>query len=382
MLNFDIADRYPQGYWKVGSKKFINKYQSLVYATETGLPVNFVFFDHVWEKFNRKLIGTIPLKELYKQRAQQLRDSYDYLILYFSGGADSWNVLRSFVDNGIHLDEVCVKWASDTINRGIYNPGTEDQTAFNYLSEWDLAIAPALEWLSTYYPHVKIEIVDWFKDKKLIGSEQAFELVNHWHDVEVPSLAVWSPSEENLTEKGKRVAGIYGVDKPQVYFENGKAYMFFNDMAVTMGSPCPANIFGTEYFYWSPNFPQLAFEMASVATKSFRIDEKLYQYAFTENLKGDPKGYFESIQIQQKELRHIIYDNWTNRFQALKPKMPDRSDKHWWIYKYPELKKFKEGYQDMISLHINALRKDLYFSSNGSSMYNFCHTKKFLIDVT
>lgn len=379
MLSSNIIDNYPQGFWRAGDQKFISKYQALLHATKINSTVQFEFFDDVWNNFNRKLIGKIPLKELYKQRAQQLRDSYDYLILYFSGGADSWNVLRSFLDNGIQLDEICVKWAKDTINKGIYTPNATDTTAFNYLSEWDLAIAPALEWVSNYHPYVKIEIVDWFKNRSDIGSEESFSLVNHWHDVEVPSLAVWSPSEISLSEKGKRIAGIYGVDKPQVYFENGNAYMFFNDMAVTMGTPCPYNITGTEYFYWSPKFPLLAFEMASVAAKAFKVNQQLKEYAFRENLKGNPKGYFESIQVQQKELRSILYESWTDRFQALKPKMPDRSDKHWWIYKYPELEKFKDAYRDMINLHTSQLRKDLYFEANGSSMYNFCHSKKFLI---
>lgn len=378
MSNFDIADTYPQGFWKVGDQKFINKYQALLHATKTGLNVRYEFFDQVWNNFNRSLIGKIPLNELYRQRAQQLRDSYDYLILYFSGGADSWNVLRSFLDNGIQLDEICVKWAKDTIDKGIYKPNDQNTTAFNYLSEWDLAIAPALEWVSTYYPHVKIEIVDWFENRSSIGSEEAFSVVNHWHDVEVPSLAVWSPNELKLTEKGKKVAGIYGVDKPQVYFENEQAYMFFNDKAVTMGTPCPYNVRGTEYFYWSPKFPLLAFEMASVAAKAFTVNENLKDYAF-KNLKGNAQLYFDLIQVQQKELRPVLYTNWTNRFQTLKPVKPDRSDKHWWIYKYPELVKFKDSYRDMVNLHVAQLRQDLYFTSGGSSMYKFCNTKKHLI---
>lgn len=198
-------ENYPQGYWQSGSEKFINKFQALIYGDRNNLPVDYIFFDHVWQNFDRSLLGKFSLQTLYKQRAQQLRDKYDYLILYFSGGADSWNVLRSFLDNGIHIDEVCVKWCTDTINSNIYTPNTTELSAFNYLSEWDYAIKPALDWLAQNHPKVKIEIVDWFNDKSLAKAEEMFNIVNHWHDIEINSLAVWSPSENALLEKGLRV---------------------------------------------------------------------------------------------------------------------------------------------------------------------------------
>lgn len=46
------------------------------------------------------------MKELSKQRAQHIRDTYDYIILYHSGGSDSTTVLNSFLDNNIFIDEI------------------------------------------------------------------------------------------------------------------------------------------------------------------------------------------------------------------------------------------------------------------------------------
>ena len=104
----DLIDNYPQGYWKVRDKKFINKAEALRFASKVVRPVEYIYFDHVWKNFDRSLLGKYSLDELYKQRALQLREKYDYLILYFSGGADSYNVLRSFIDNGIKIDEVII----------------------------------------------------------------------------------------------------------------------------------------------------------------------------------------------------------------------------------------------------------------------------------
>ena len=375
----DPISEYPQGHWTVGDQKFINKYQALLHSQLTNQPVDFVYFDSVWQQFDRSLLGKFSLQELYKQRAQQLRDKYDYLILYFSGGADSWNVLRSFLDNGIHIDEVCVKWCKDTIKSGIYTPNEIELSAFNYLSEWDYAIVPALEWLKQNHPSVNIEIVDWFADKKLDRLEDTFQLVNHWHDVEVHSLAVWSPSENKILDQGKTVGSIYGIDKPITYFDNGYAYMCFTDGGTGMGTPNPINIYGTEYFYWSPSFPILSFEMAYQAILAFQTDAQLAGSIVTKDNRLEKFFAMKSWQIQQKKLRNVLYDNWTNRFQALKPTFANRSDKHWWIFKHPELVRYHEVFTDMFSMHRDKISSGWYVTDELATPYKSIPTKKIMV---
>ena len=56
------------------------------------------------------------LQELYKLRAQQLRDNSNYIILYFSGGSDSITVLNSFIKNNIKVDEIVITAFSDIDN--------------------------------------------------------------------------------------------------------------------------------------------------------------------------------------------------------------------------------------------------------------------------
>lgn len=385
MNNDSISKNFPQGYWETSGQCFINKHDALVHATKNSSQVYFKFFNEVWETFDKSLIGKLSLKEVYRQRAQQLRDKYDYLILYFSGGADSYNVLRSFIDNNIKLDEVCVKWCNGTLeaNTKVYTANSKETSACNYLSEWDLAIEPVLKEIAATHPEINIEIVDWFKDRTAIGSEDAFRLVNHWHDVEVPSLAVWSPNEQKYVEKGKRVGSIYGIDKPQIYFDNaGRAYMFFCDNATTMGTPNPCNIYGTEYFYWAPDFPLITFETAATIIKAMRADAALYDLRFNESSRTNRSVFASKSQLQQQKFRHILYDNWTDRFQADKPKAVDRSDKHWWIFDYKELENFRDSYVDMAKLHTDQVSNEFLLSHTGqlgTLMYKFIPTKKFFI---
>lgn len=382
----DIYNNYPQGYWQVGDKKFINKYQALLESKlNNNRYVRYDYFNKIWENYDISELGKFSLQELYKKRAIQLREKYDYLILYFSGGADSYNVLRSFIDNGIKIDEVCVKWCNATLesNSNIYTPNSTNISAYNYLSEWDFAIKPVLEMLANSHPEIKIEIVDWTKDLKIYNPEDVFAAVNHWHDIEINSMAIWSPSENKLLEKGLTVGSIYGIDKPNTYLEDGKWYMFFMDGAGTMGTPNPNNIFGTEYFYWCPELPLLTFEMANVIIKAFQSNPELMKLATTKENREDKAFLLKSYQIKQKVFRNILYDNWTERFQTLKPSVSDRSDKHAWIFQNPELIRYHQEFHDILSLHVKELSGSVYLgysiNPNLTSAYRGLYTNKFFV---
>ena len=153
------------GYYKVGNLEFSSKIQACIHSTATKMPVEWVFNDNVFNSYDWTVEPKEDILELYRRRAQQLRDKYDYLILYFSGGSDSYNVLRSYIDNGIKLDEICVKWCTRVIDSGIYTPNTIDTTAYNYLSEWDYAIKPVLDEIKISNPEIKITIVNWLDDR-------------------------------------------------------------------------------------------------------------------------------------------------------------------------------------------------------------------------
>ena len=371
-------ENYPQGFWEVYDRRFTNKYEALLYAKEINGVVNFKFFDNIWDNFNRELLGKKTLSELYRQRAQQLRDKYDYLILYFSGGSDSYNVLRSYIDNGIKLDEICVKWCTRVIDSDIYTPNTSDTTAYNYLSEWDYAIKPVLDEIKISNPEIKITIVNWLDDRLENDPDIIFNMVNHWHDIEVPSLATWSPSELQLVNQNKTVGSIYGVDKPCIFFKEKEACMYFTDACTTMGPSNPCNVGGVEFFYWSPDMPELAFEMAYQSTIAFLKDPELFKVKFNQSAVGTP-AYREFYQLQQKKLRYILYNNWTDRFQTQKPQALDRSDKHSWIHRCDEVSGYKDVYYQTMQKYLKKLNKNMFFENNGLAMYKSIATKGFVI---
>jgi hypothetical protein len=355
-------DKLSGGYWEVNSKKFTSKFEAMIYATEIKQPINFIFFDSVWRSFNKSSLGNRNLNDLYRQRAQQLRDEYDYLILYFSGGADSYNVLRSFIDNGIKLDEICVKWPMITVNKELYCPNTEDKTAFNYLSEWNYAIKPVLDQLAQTHPEIKIEIVDWSKDySPSVYSEELIKKVNVWNDIEMPMMVSYSNSEILLLDKAKRVASIYGIDKPIVGYQEDKWFMNFPDTATGMGISQLNDAYNVEYFYWTPKMPEIAFEQAHKVCCYLEKNQSLLKYFFN----PDP-SFFESThwiksrQIQNDIIKTLVYNTWSNVFQSDKPIFADREDKQFWIFNNPEFVKHRDSFIDLNSLALSQVDSPFY----------------------
>ena len=60
-------------------------------------------------------------KDVLKEHAQELRDTYKYIRLWYSGGSDSQTVLNTFVENGIHLDEIGIVRMSPVNNFNAYS---------------------------------------------------------------------------------------------------------------------------------------------------------------------------------------------------------------------------------------------------------------------
>ena len=94
------------GYYMVGDKKFFAKPQALVEATTSGHFPEWHFNRPVFENITWDQEPETDLRMLYRLRAQQLREKYDWIRVEASGGGDSTTAIFSFLLNGIHLDEV------------------------------------------------------------------------------------------------------------------------------------------------------------------------------------------------------------------------------------------------------------------------------------
>lgn len=371
------------GYYKVGEKLFLNKLEALQYSAQIVTPVTYHWFDEAFDTFDRSLLGTVSLDALYKERAQRLRDKYDYLILNYSGGCDSWNILKTFLDNNIKLDQVMVCWpfgASKT-----YKPNIKDVSADNFMSEWDFTTKPDLEWLAQHHPDIKIELIDWaepFINNPNFVNERSFDNLNHFHNLaDLARSTLFSETERDMIEKGKTVGTIWGLDKPNISRLGNQIGMSFYDSVTTVAHPAPCNPFGTEYFYWDPNMPILAYEMAFQTLNWFKARPRMQEYIWNASEIGtEIDTFLVKKQVNLIACRDSCYTTWNNKptqFQVNKPVDIIRADKDFWLYEHSEMSnhvnKWKPLYDELLS---TIDRKDTSTKDGKPAGYRSFSTKR------
>lgn len=223
------------GYWEVGDTYFFNKLECLRYASKLGnYNVKYHFYDSAYKSLNWSIEPSQSLKQLYKNRAQQLRDSYDYLILSFSGGSDSTNILKTFIDNGIKLDEIYCEFPTEAIENSIrsFTQNRNDPTQIIY--EWVAAAKPMLKTIAQYYPQIKITIESSTQEYDLVATNCEIYELNRSGMV-FNSNTRWKKLYEAVRDRSNtcgKVGCITGVDKPRLAF-NPKTGKFFSLYADT-----------------------------------------------------------------------------------------------------------------------------------------------------
>ena len=265
------------GYYLVGNKKFFNKSLALIEHSVTREPITWIFNDSAYGAINWTIPIETSLTELYRQRAQQLRNEYDYLVLYFSGGADSTNVLHAFVDNNIFLDEIVVQYpgpVEQTFNN-------QDKTAGNYYSEIQFSAIPILNKLKNkLHPATKFRHQDIAKPViELLQNDNWFESNQMGTNITIAGIArqaaqVTEPHILELCNKGKQVAQILGIDKPLVTLNGEDYYAHFLDVSAMHAPPVDLSqleiyekFYHAEFFYWTPNMPEIVVKQAQEIKK-------------------------------------------------------------------------------------------------------------------
>ena len=344
-----IVDNPMQGYYLVGNNRFDNKTMAFIEATKIKKDVKWIFHDNIWSEFPTNKIIHTPLKDLYKIRAQQLRDKYDYLILCYSGGSDSWTILNTCIENNIFIDELYIRWPLKAIkgSKLIYTPNTSDMSAANSLSEWDFVIEKDIEWVRQVSPKTKITIYDWTEDATTELTETEFYITNHFISLwNIKRFVTQGNLEKKMLDIGKKVAVIFGIDKPLVSVEDDGCYMYFSDNAVGLAFADGWRESKVEYFYWTPDMPEIVVAQAQAVAATFAdvaakvaYSKKLFYTIINGKMRFNGR-----MKINRRYYNNLVksvcfrdYD--INKFQSDKPTSILYSEKENWAQFLPEYKR-------------------------------------------
>ena len=222
-----VAQLSGVGYVDQSGVLYTNKYDAITQAWG-GSSIRFYFYEDVFDAMNWGDEPTATLPELYRARALQLRDRYDHLVLAYSGGIDSTNMLEAFILNGIKVDEVLMvgafsqdafKGSDENHNRDIYAnviPTLADMdlrgAKLTYLDyspflrqPAQLDVSRSALWLRDIGPYISPHNFFWYELYKHITVDRA-------------------PSQ--------RVGVIMGCDKPRIVRRAGKYFFYFLDTGV------------------------------------------------------------------------------------------------------------------------------------------------------
>jgi hypothetical protein len=261
------------GYYSVNGVSFAtNKVMAVLEAQKTNAEVVWNYFDDVFKKTDWLTEPTMSLDELYRIRAQQIRDAYDYVVIFVSGGADSTNVVRTFINNNIHIDEVIAAIPESGLKN--FEWDDKDFAAGNVMSETKFAQYPILHEIATKTPTTKITVHDFFtdivdmeSDKWIYQSEGDLIGMSGYNYGRMDSF----PHLKDLAEQGKRIASVWGTDKPVLMVTStGDIYTMIADSAVYL----PKYPFKTVYpnvnrvlFYWTHELPELMVKQSHVVAR-------------------------------------------------------------------------------------------------------------------
>jgi hypothetical protein len=369
------------GYYSVGNAIATLQGTALQEATRTGLPVKWHFNEQAYNQLNWRTRWNLPITEVYRMRAQQLRDKYDYLMLWFSGGADSTVILESFVHNNIHLDEVVCAWPLSQ-TQGKYTPNNIDTSASNMPSEWDLSIKPKLDRLAKNHPRVKITVLDFMARVPTVEDfEDTWTVMEKHTYVAIQRQRALDQVVIDRVEKHHNVAAIAGISPPSLSVMNDRYLIaHFPSHLVSAGlgksdyikDGVPRNV---EFFYWTPDMPEIVREQAHIVLDSLNSNPaaKALFYPYDLYSRKMPDLTYEEKELQRRFIKASIYPSWDHTtFQTFKPTdILTYCEQYNWFYKNPESQKYIESWKSAIASQHRLIDPRFLKRNQAGVVYNF-----------
>lgn len=241
-------------YYSEDKRTFQNRIEAIRYGLKYNKRIFFHYYDDVYSKINWTIEPPESLDFYYKQQAQRIRDEYDYVILLYSGGYDSTNILETFYYNNIKIDKI--------VTTGGFSQDSHSDTDQNHNLE---VYRNAFPYLKTLGLDSITQIIDYTTLYGDVKNFSIYEMGENWIEKTgarySPMHFFWRDLDRYVVPKeqqDKKIAIIWGTDKPCVWEENGKKVYYFLDTPITSYSRFHnkkrfdvTNI----NFYWDPNYP-------------------------------------------------------------------------------------------------------------------------------
>lgn len=308
------ADKF--GYYSVNNKKTYSKIEAIQWNKTNDL--KWIFNEDVFDLYDWKVEPKTNLSDLYKLRCKQIRQQYDYVVLMYSGGSDSHNILKHWIESGIKIDEIAT-WN--------YNKATSFKTNI-WLDEIEKTALPTISELQKQnnFKFRHFDASDIFL-KPFIKYKTNYEYYINNFLIPLSSMISFFREEiedyKNIINSGKKLCFVWGHDKPHIYYDGEKYYTQFADTIDSVVSPYVQqnykNGWYDELFYYTPDLPEMMIKQLHIVKNFINLvdDEKYYYEKIGYCLKNPPIfGLNKKLNRYLKEdvVKKLIYPFWSLTF--------------------------------------------------------------------
>jgi hypothetical protein len=313
-------NEYQYGYYQYKDIKTSSKYE-IMRLCDDPTQVTWHYHDEYFSSFDWSKPPADSIDTLYRKRCEQLRSSYDYIVLMYSGGSDSQNILDCFVKNNIHLDEICshINYEGSIVNNDlnyeILGINGAKQIAEHYIQQHNLktiyrlydVTQKTIEVYNNYNFDMNFNICN-SGAPIAMTKPKASNILN-------TNVKLW----KDLYNSGKKICFIWGNHKPIVVQVDHQWFFSFRDNMQLHSSPIinTSNAID-EAFYQNP-----CIESVNIMIKQSHLIKnnlsipllreylKLKQSTY-KNLFYEVAVYVENgkrIVMAENDLKKIIYPN-------------------------------------------------------------------------
>lgn len=359
MLNYESKQAFSDkfGHYQIGKFKVHSKIEALEISNKTQMPISWHFNDEVFSAQDWTKEPIMSLGDLYQSRARQIRQNYNHVVLFYSGGADSHNMLESFLHAGLEIDEIA----------SFHSLSADGNTASEFNREIFETAIPFVKNLKSTgrlpvsVPHRLIDMgdiitkfcqdINWLDFPYMASTAISINNVARAHLRKY--VADWS----NIIDQGKRMVFVWGHDKPRIMSEGNRFFLHFMDIfdncvsTIIQRSPPPG--WFDEMFYNTPDFPEIVIKQSHTIKRFLEMCDGDHSW-ITESVTGlghtikyRPDGSYKNVWLTQDAQSMLIYP-WfrPDLYYETKPKDIIYSKRDKWFWKD---KKISQNYHQVIN---------------------------------
>jgi hypothetical protein len=299
----------------------------------TGMHLGWHFNKEQYSKFDWTQEPAESLDELYRQRAQQIRDSYDYVVVWYSGGADSWCVLDSFIKNDIKVDEIA--------HFSCYDADGDKHSVLN--EEIFYTAIPKTQKILEKYPDIKQRVVDISQmiDDLYVRPDVKYDFIYNIKGIASANslgrsyIREYVNDYKKIIDSGKRMCFIWGSEKPRLKQVNGKWEHWFIDVFsetnLRLQSMADLGYFD-EWFFWAPDTAAIVAKQSHILLKVLNTEPENSPHFVEQGWAHSPQNKYGKY-MSNDMFHKLIYPGWdTTTLVAPKPKNLILSERDNWFW--------------------------------------------------